>query len=393
MTWRERTLGEGIHIKHGYAFKSKFFSDSGEYIVLTPGNFYEEGGFRFRPSKDRFYDGDIPEDYILSKDDLIVAMTEQAEGLLGSSALIPQDNKYLHNQRLGLLDQIQSDIFDKYFLYYLFNTRSVRYQISGSASGTKVRHTSPERIYRVSVKVPDVKTQNKIADILSKYDDLIENNRRRIELLEESARLLYREWFVHLRFPSHEHTPIIDGVPEGWEKVPFTSVADFINGFPFKPHHLESAGLPIVKIPELKNGITSKTPYNSGEIVPKKNYLDTGDIIFSWSGTLAVNIWNSGKALLNQHLFKVVPKDEKNKSYVYLGLCHSIPLFENETTGSTMRHIRRSALDKVNLIIPPKLLLEEFASLIDPIILYPKFQRYIFKIKNYLKPVIFFYHV
>lgn len=221
MSWVEKSIGEGLHVKHGFAFKGKYFSDTGEQIVLTPGNFKEEGGFRSRPGKDRFYSHDIPADYVLNEGDLIVAMTEQGPGLLGSSALIPESGKYLHNQRIGLIQDIEDTVFDKHFLYYLFNTRQVRAQISGSASGTKVKHTAPERIYRVKVSIPsDVVVQRRIADILSAYDDLIENNRRRMELLEESARLLYREWFVRLRFPGHEHTPITNGLPQGWEKKP-----------------------------------------------------------------------------------------------------------------------------------------------------------------------------
>jgi type I restriction enzyme S subunit len=122
MSWRVVQLSDGIHIRHGFAFKSKYFTDTGSYVVLTPGNFKEAGGFRLRPGKDRFYAGDIPEGFILGENDLIVAMTEQAPGLLGSSALIPDSGRYLHNQRLGLIDKIESNLFDKIYLYYLFNT-------------------------------------------------------------------------------------------------------------------------------------------------------------------------------------------------------------------------------------------------------------------------------
>lgn len=230
MTWRELALGEAIHVKHGYAFKGEFFSDQGQHIVLTPGNFNEEGGFRRRPEKDRAYVGAIPEAYVLGEGDLIVAMTEQGPGLLGSAALVPQADRYLHNQRLGLVDRIDASLLDKRFLYLLFNSRSVRAQISGSASGTKVRHTAPERIYRVRAHVPDISTQASIAETVFAYDDLIENNRRRMALLEESARLLYREWFVRLRFPGHEHTRIVDGVPEGWERKTLGDLADITMG-------------------------------------------------------------------------------------------------------------------------------------------------------------------
>ncbi len=129
MSWHRIALGDAIYVKHGFAFKSQYFSDSGEFIVLTPGNFNEEGGFRLRLNKDRFYTGGIPEDYVLDEGDLIVAMTEQGPGLLGSSPLIPEGGKYLHNQRLGLIQEIDDKALDKRFLYYLLNTRPVRGQI------------------------------------------------------------------------------------------------------------------------------------------------------------------------------------------------------------------------------------------------------------------------
>ncbi len=353
MSLHEISLGNAFHVKHGFAFKSQYFSDNGEHIVLTPGNFNEKGGFRLRPGKDRFYAGDIPEDFVLEEGDLIIAMTEQGPGLLGSSALIPESGKYLHNQRLGLIEDLDETILAKRFLYYLFNTKSVRSQISGSATGTKVRHTAPERIYRVKVKVPrDVTEQERIASTLSAYDDLIENNRRRIQLLEQAARLLYKEWFVHLRFPGHEHVKIKDGVPEGWESLALSELANFINGFAFKPAHLGEEGLPVVKIPELKQGVTIKTPRNPGDKIPDKYHLADGDLLFSWSGTLAVNIWVGGPALLNQHLFNVVPYDKVSRAFLMCALREVMNEFSNQTVGATMKHIRRSALDNVKVLVP-----------------------------------------
>ena len=247
MSWHEMMLGDAIRVKHGFAFKSQYFSDSGEFVVLTPGNFNEEGGFRLRPSKDRFYTGEIPEDYVLNEGDLIVAMTEQGPGLLGSSALIPESEKYLHNQRLGLIQEIDNEVLDKYFLYYLFNTRPVRGQISGSATGTKVRHTAPERIYQVKITVPtDVNQQRRIASVLSAYDDLIENNWRRIRLLEQAARLFYKEWFVHLRFPGHEHVKIKDGVPEGWDMKTLGDLVEVTKGRNITKNSAKDGSVPVV---------------------------------------------------------------------------------------------------------------------------------------------------
>ena len=246
MSWHEITLGDAIHVKHGFAFKSQYFSDSGEFVVLTPGNFDEVGGFRLRPRQDRFYTGDIPEDYVLNKGDLIIAMTEQGPGLLGSSALVPESGKYLHNQRLGLIQEVDDKILDRHFLYYLFNTSSVRGQINGSATGTKVRHTAPDRIYRVKVTVPkDVGQQRRIVSILSAYDDLIDTNRRRIRVLEQTAGLIYKEWFIRLRFPGRQQVPTRDGVPEGWERRPLGEVAPLSYGRSLKTNNRLPGSVPV----------------------------------------------------------------------------------------------------------------------------------------------------
>jgi len=219
--WRDCILGDLLEIKHGFAFLGEYFSDKGSHIVLTPGNFYDEGGFKNKGIKEKWYSGPIPKDYILSKGDLLIAMTEQAEGLLGSSAIIPCSGLYLHNQRLGLVNIRDPEVADKHFLYFLFNSKSVRQQIRGSASGTKIRHTAPSRIENVKVRVPPLPIQRRIAGILSAYDDLIENNQRRIKILEEMAHSLYREWFVHFRFPGHENHPRVPSplgeIPQGWE--------------------------------------------------------------------------------------------------------------------------------------------------------------------------------
>ncbi|MGH8589443.1 MAG: restriction endonuclease subunit S [Gammaproteobacteria bacterium] len=226
MTWPTARMGEHFRVKHGYAFKGEYFASDGPYVLLTPGSFNEEGGYRDQGQKSKFYTGDVPEGYVLEEDDLLVAMTEQAPGLLGSSAWIPEGGPFLHNQRLGRIVDLDERRLNKRFLYYLFNTRDVRHQISATASGGKVRHTAPERIGQVKFRLPPPDTQRRIADSLSAYDDLIENNRRRIALLEEAARQLYREWFVRLRFPGHEHTRIANGVPEGWDSG---TIADFFD--------------------------------------------------------------------------------------------------------------------------------------------------------------------
>jgi type I restriction enzyme S subunit len=219
----------------------------------------------------------------------------------------------------------------------------------------------------IKVHVPPLHEQIAIRAVVTAYDDLIATNQRRIQLLEDAARRLYREWFVRLRYPGHELVTIKDGVPQGWSKVTLAEAADFINGFAFKPAHLLDHGLPIVKIPELRNGISKKTPFNPGLGVPERNKIDTGDLLFSWSATFLVNEWGEGPALLNQHLFKVVSKNSVNKRLIRFAIEDAIPSLLGHSVGATMQHIRRSALDDHFTLIPDETIGRDFAAVIDPL--------------------------
>lgn len=171
--WVEKPLAELCDIKHGYAFEGEFFSNEGEYVLLTPGNFYEKGGYRDRGEKQKYYTGEIPRDYVLNEGDLLVAMTEQASGLLGSPILVPDADKFLHNQRLGLVTKKPEAPWLNEFFFHLFNTQNVRREIHSSASGVKVRHTSPTKIGLVVVSFPISLTEQKriVAALASLSDE------------------------------------------------------------------------------------------------------------------------------------------------------------------------------------------------------------------------------
>ena len=171
--WEKSDLKEYISIKHGFAFKSSFFSEQGSFILLTPGSFNETGGFRDQGKKTKFYTGNIPECFLLSKGDLLLAMTEQAEGLLGSALFVPENNKYLHNQRLGLVQIKDPEKVCSDFLYLFFNLPYSRKQITEQSTGTKVKHTSPDRLCSVIGLIPPLPEQKKIAEILSTWDKAI----------------------------------------------------------------------------------------------------------------------------------------------------------------------------------------------------------------------------
>ncbi|MGD1088116.1 MAG: restriction endonuclease subunit S [Verrucomicrobiota bacterium] len=186
--WVEKPFSELCDIKHGFAFKSEFFASEGDYVLLTPGNFYESGGYRDRGEKQKYYTGEIPSDYILSEGDLLVAMTEQAAGLLGSPIIVPESDKFLHNQRLGLVTEKPGVAWTNEFFFHVFNTQSVRKQIHDNASGVKVRHTSPTKIGEVVVSFPTSLLEQR--EIVSKLKDLREETQRLASLYERTLAVL-----------------------------------------------------------------------------------------------------------------------------------------------------------------------------------------------------------
>lgn len=160
--WLEKPLADLCDIKHGFAFKSEFFTEEGEYVLLTPGNFFESGGYRDRGDKQKYYKGEIPKGFILTKGDLLVAMTEQAAGLLGSPILVPESNRFLHNQRLGLVQKKSGAAWVNEYFFHVFNLRHVRDAIHESGTGVKVRHTSPTKISEVVVAFPSSEVEQQM---------------------------------------------------------------------------------------------------------------------------------------------------------------------------------------------------------------------------------------
>jgi type I restriction enzyme S subunit len=198
--WVATPFSELCDIKHGYAFESAFFSNEGEHVLLTPGNFYEQGGYRDRGELQKYFNGEIPADYVLAKGDLLVAMTEQAAGLLGSPILVPESHKFLHNQRLGLVLNKRGVIWANEFWFYVFNTERVRTAIHATASGAKVRHTSPTKIGDVVVSIPPtLPEQQRIASCLSSLDAHITAATQALDTLKT-----HKQGLMQQLFPSAE---------------------------------------------------------------------------------------------------------------------------------------------------------------------------------------------
>ena len=361
MRWSEKTLGELIEIKHGFAFKSKFFSNDGDFVVLTPGNCRNEGGFKDRGDKEKRYIGGFPDEYLLNKGDLLVVMTDlvNTAPVLGGSFVIPVDNRYLHNQRLGLVIPRNLNNIDKRFLYYLFNTHGYRGQVRGSASGATVRHTSPSRIKACKIRVPQsVKDQHKIGALLSAYDDLIENHRRRIALLEESARLLYNEWFVRFRFPDNEPDRVVDGIPYGWERRRLIDVAEIVMGQSPKSefYNQNGDGLPF------HQGVTNfnfRFVHHKVYCTKPTRLSQAGDILFSVRAPVGrINLTDDiiaiGRGL------SAMRSRTGHQSFLFYQL-KSFFFKENMVGGGTIyAAVTKKQLENQELVCPPLNIMDQF---------------------------------
>ncbi|CAI1058089.1 restriction endonuclease subunit S [Klebsiella quasipneumoniae] len=191
-------LGDFVTIKHGYAFPGKFItSQETKKILVTPGNFNIGGGFK--SSKFKYYSGETyPEQYRFNGGELIVTMTDLSKetDTLGYAALVPNDNNiYLHNQRVGLVQILNNDL-DKMYLYWKMRTREYQEFIANSASGTSVMHTSPKKICEYEFLLPTKLEQKAIASVLSSLDEKIDLLHCQNKTLESMAETLFRQWFI-----------------------------------------------------------------------------------------------------------------------------------------------------------------------------------------------------
>ena len=258
---------------------------------------------------------------------------------------------------------INHEITDYKYVYYALST--LYDKLVSLKNGGAQPNLNVGIIKEVEIPFPDLKTQHKIAQILSEYDDLIENNQKQIKLLEEASQRLYKKWFVDLRFPGYENTKIVNSVPEGWTKPSMNDIANYLNGYAFKPEDWREKGKPIIKIKEMNEGITTATPRNDGSTIPEKYNITAGDILFSWSATLTAMIWASEDGLLNQHLFKVTPNNGVGREYVLQSILKTLDEFKNLTNGSTMKHIQRGKLKEVFVNLPPQEVMEKYSSIAE----------------------------
>ena len=366
-------LSDYIKIKHGFAFKGEYFSNQPtSNILVTPGNFAIGGGFK--ADKFKYYKGAIPEDYVLKENDLVITMTDLSvdADTLGYSALIPDDEKktFLHNQRVGLVQKKKEGI-DFGYLYYLMRTRPYQKYVVSTATGSTVKHTSPDRIANYEYDFPILSTQKKIAEILSAYDAKIENNNFIIKKLEATAQTLFDEWFVNFKFPGHEKVKMVDSemekIPEGWKVGKVSDLGNIVCGKTPSKSHAEYFGgnIPFIKIPDMHDQVFINTTEDSlteaGENTQKNKTVPAGSICVSCIATVGLVSITTQDSQTNQQINTLVPNSEELLEYLYFTLVGmKSDLQAIGSGGSTTLNVNTSVFSGLETLIPNKEVVKEF---------------------------------
>lgn len=263
----------------------------------------------------------------------------------------------------------KADMADNQFLFYLLKN-NVEY-LKSVGVGTTFAEISGSALRQIEFPFPPLPTQRGIADILSALDDKIELNRQTNDTLEAIAQAIFKEWFVNFNFPGATGEMIeseLGMIPKGWKILPMDKIADFLNGLALQKYPAENDYdyLPVIKIREMKNGITDSSDKASKNL-PAKYIVHDGDLLFSWSGSLEIIFWVGGDGALNQHLFKVTSNNYPIW-FCYFWILQYIDKFKGiaEDKTTTMGHIQRHHISEALCLIPDKL--ENIDKVMNPII-------------------------
>ena len=276
MSWKIKSIGDVCDVVPGFAFKSKDLGETGIPVVKI-GNITDD--YRVDIESVQHLPNNLVSErhkkFILTNGDILIAMTGATAGKVGRIRCA-EEHVLLLNQRVA---KFKPKTIHPDFFWSTISTPRYRTIFYGLGGGAAQPNMSGVQIESVEIPFPPPSVQDRIASILSAYDDLIENNRRRIQLLEQAARLLYKEWFVRLRFPGHEHVKVKDGVPDGWERKRLSELCtDIRESIDPKTLPPETAYIGLEHIP--RRSITLSDWGTAAEIDSSKFKFIEGDVLF-----------------------------------------------------------------------------------------------------------------
>ena len=352
-------LGKYCKIISGYAFKSNDLSEGTEIPVIKIGNI-SNGDDVITDSSTQYVSSDflsIDEKYHIKKGDVLISLTgshiNQPNSMVGRSCRNFSDTEFLLNQRAGKV--IPNENADKNYLYYLLNTESFKYSICNRAYGAANQaNVSPSDIENIKWNFPALPTQQKIASILSAYDDLIQNYKKQIQALQTAASELYKEWFVRFRFPGYQNTKFENGIPEGWKVEKLGTLANISTGKCNREDAEEDGIYPLFD--------------RSQEIKKSNEWIkDCEAIIVPGEGTSFIPRYYKGKFNLHQRCYCVEPKYSNFGKFLFYVLMLNRKYFLSVATGATVPSLRYNNFASMKFILPEISLCNNFNKLADSV--------------------------
>ena len=245
------------------------------------------------------------------------------------------------------------------FIYYQLRSPYIGKWLETISIGATMPSINTGLLSGIELYLPDINTQKKISDVLSNYDELIQNNQKQIRLLEEAAQRLYKEWFVDLHFPGYEDVQIVDGVPEGWKREKLIDIAQVQYGYAFDGSlfNAESKGMPIIRIRNIPEGITSD--YTT-EDADEQYIIHNGDIVVGMDGEFHINSWSGKDSYLVQRTCCIRPNNNDMKGWLLYAIYEPIKYFEKTVVGATVAHLGKKHIDTIDLLTGPSELYKPF---------------------------------
>jgi type I restriction enzyme S subunit len=381
--WTEVTLGSRCEIFSGYPFKSAQFSNDPDDVVLIKGENVGQGEILWGISKR--WPREQAEDFArfrLQSGDVVLAMDRPwVPAGLKYARVSEADPEALLVQRVARL-RATSDL-DQRFLQYVIGAPGFVAYIKNVGRGVGVPHISGKQIADYRFRLPPKRAQERIAAVLSAYDDLIENSRRRMTLLEEATRQLYREWFVRLRFPGHEHTRVTNGLPEGWERRRVRELAQIHRGKSYRSSELvDTGGRPFAnlkcierfggfRVSGIKRFVGDCKQHQvarPGDILIAVTDLTRDAMVVSRAARLPKVVGE--EAVFSMDLVKLNPNADIEREWLYLLLRHSTFADEvrEEASGTTVLHLKPKHIEEWSATVPANMLRQQFSSITQAIL-------------------------
>ena len=363
MRWTTKPLAEVADFCLGKMLDDK--EDRGEPLPYLANINVRWGEFDLENLREMRFEHDEMDRYGLKYGDIV--MCEGGEP--GRSAIWKEPvpgmmiQKALHRIR-------PHDCLDHRFLFYSFLHKGKIGSFAPLFTGSTIKHLPRQQLAKVEIELPQLEVQRRIGEVLSAYDDLIENNRRRMALLEQAVRLLYEEWFVRLRFPGYEHTRLVNCFPDGWSKKPLAKVAEvnratLPSGFDGEIEYVDIASV-------VPGEITETTHYSIPEAPSRaRRIVQHGDVIWSCvrpNRRSHAIIWSPADNLIASTGFAVITPTVVPSTFLYLATTTDafVGYLENHARGAAYPAVLAADFERAEILVPTKRLLDLFDEIVEP---------------------------